>query len=53
VLWGLAVAGEPGVRHVLELLRAELERALVLCGCDSPAQADRDLLHLARVEEPW
>jgi 4-hydroxymandelate oxidase len=53
VLWGLAVAGEPGVRHVLELLRAELERALVLCGCDSPAQADRDLLHVARVEEPW
>lgn len=53
VLWGLAVAGEPGVRHVLELLRAELERALVLCGCDSPAQANRDLLHAARVEEPW
>jgi 4-hydroxymandelate oxidase len=53
VLWGLAVAGEPGVRHVLELLRAELERALVLCGCDSPAQADRDLLRLARMEELW
>jgi 4-hydroxymandelate oxidase len=53
VLWGLAVDGEAGVRHVLELLRAELERALTLCGCDSPAQADRDLLHLARVEEQW
>ena len=51
VLWGLAVDGEAGVRHVLELLRDELERALVLCGCDSPAQADRDLLHVARVEE--
>jgi 4-hydroxymandelate oxidase len=53
VLWGLAVAGESGVRHVLELLRSELERALVLCGCDSTAQADRELLHVARVEEPW
>ena len=27
--------------HVLELLRAELERALVLCGCDSPADRPR------------
>jgi 4-hydroxymandelate oxidase len=53
VLWGLAVAGEPGVRGVLELLRAESERALVLCGCDSPAQADRDLLRPARAEELW
>jgi 4-hydroxymandelate oxidase len=53
VLWGLAVAGEAGVRHVLELLRAELERALVLCGCASPAQAGRELLGVARVEEPW
>jgi 4-hydroxymandelate oxidase len=53
VLWGLAVAGEAGVRHVLELLRAELERALVLCGCEAPGQADRDLVHVARVEEPW
>ena len=50
MLWGLAVAGEAGVRQVLEMLRAELERALALCGCDSPAQADRDLLHLATVE---
>jgi hypothetical protein len=41
------------VRHVLELLRAELERALVLCGCDAPGQADRDLVHGAKVEEPW
>ena len=28
VLWGLAVDGEPGVRQVLDVLRAELERAL-------------------------
>jgi 4-hydroxymandelate oxidase len=37
VLWGLAVDGEEGVYRVLELLRAELERALALSGCPSPA----------------
>jgi isopentenyl diphosphate isomerase/L-lactate dehydrogenase-like FMN-dependent dehydrogenase len=37
VLWGLAVAGEEGAFRVLRLLRAELERALALCGCPSPA----------------
>jgi isopentenyl diphosphate isomerase/L-lactate dehydrogenase-like FMN-dependent dehydrogenase len=37
VLWGLAVAGEEGVLRVLEQLRLELERALALCGCPSPA----------------
>ena len=37
VLWGLAHAGESGARHVLELLREEVELALALCGCASPA----------------
>jgi isopentenyl diphosphate isomerase/L-lactate dehydrogenase-like FMN-dependent dehydrogenase len=37
VLWGLAAGGEEGVRHVLELLRDELELALLLCGCPTPA----------------
>lgn len=32
VLWGLAVAGAEGVARVLELLRAELELAMVLAG---------------------
>jgi len=32
VAWGLAVAGEDGVRHVLDLLRAELKLALTLMG---------------------
>jgi 4-hydroxymandelate oxidase len=36
-LWGLAAAGEAGAARVLELLRAELELALALCGCASPA----------------
>jgi (S)-2-hydroxy-acid oxidase len=35
-VWGLAVAGEAGVRNVLELLREELSLALALLGCPSP-----------------
>ena len=31
-LWGLSLAGEPGVRHVLEVLRAEIARTLALIG---------------------
>ena len=41
-LWGLAVGGEEGARRVLELLRAELELALLLCGCSEPADLGRD-----------
>ncbi len=45
-LWGLAVGGEAGARRVLELLREELELALALCGCASPAELTR--AHLRR-----
>jgi isopentenyl diphosphate isomerase/L-lactate dehydrogenase-like FMN-dependent dehydrogenase len=44
VLWGLAVAGEAGVRRVLELLRAELDVAMALAGCRSLADITRDLV---------
>lgn len=40
-LWGLAAGGEAGARQVLELLRAELELTLALCGCASPAELGR------------
>jgi len=30
--WGLAVDGENGVRHVLDLVRTDLMRDLTLCG---------------------
>src|SRR5215217_6136056 len=43
-VWGLAVAGEAGVAQVLEMLRAELGRALALCGCSSPRGLSRDLV---------
>jgi 4-hydroxymandelate oxidase len=39
VLWGLAVAGEEGVRHTLNLLRDEFTDALGLAGCTDVAQA--------------
>ena len=32
-LWGLAARGEQGAREVLELLREEIELAMVLVGC--------------------
>jgi len=37
-LWGLAAGGEQGALRVLEVLRAELELALLLCGCASPSE---------------
>ncbi|HEX6227995.1 MAG TPA: alpha-hydroxy acid oxidase [Solirubrobacterales bacterium] len=40
-LWGLAVDGEAGAMRVLELLREELQLALALCGCASPADLGR------------
>jgi isopentenyl diphosphate isomerase/L-lactate dehydrogenase-like FMN-dependent dehydrogenase len=43
-VWGLAVDGEAGVRRVLELLRAELARDLLLCGCGSVAEVERGLV---------
>jgi isopentenyl diphosphate isomerase/L-lactate dehydrogenase-like FMN-dependent dehydrogenase len=45
-LWGLAARGEQGAREVLELLREEIELALVLVGCPSPAAVTR--AHVAR-----
>ena len=49
-LWGLATAGERGARRVLELLRAELELALTLCGCAKPAGLTR--AHVQRAPAP-
>jgi isopentenyl diphosphate isomerase/L-lactate dehydrogenase-like FMN-dependent dehydrogenase len=41
MLWGLAVGGEEGVKHVLELFRLEVELGLSLLGCTSPADVSR------------
>ena len=44
VLWGLAVDGEAGVRRVLQLLRAEFDLAMALCGASSVEELWPDLL---------
>jgi 4-hydroxymandelate oxidase len=44
ILWGLTVAGEEGATHVLEILRRELDEAMLLCGCTALGDIDRTLL---------
>src|SRR5579883_399350 len=46
ILWGLAVNGEAGVFHILEILRSELELAMVLSGRPTIASIDRSLLKI-------
>ena len=43
-LWGLAVAGEAGVAHVLEIYRREIDRTMGLLGASSPADLRGDCL---------
>lgn len=44
ILWGLAVNGEEGVGHVLQLIRAELELAMALSGCPTLSSISRSLV---------
>ena len=44
VVWGLAAAGEAGARRVLDLLKAEVDLAMALCGCPDVASITRDLV---------
>jgi 4-hydroxymandelate oxidase len=46
VLWALAANGMDGVSHVLELLRTELERAMVLVGHPTLDSIDRSLVKM-------
>jgi len=46
ILWGLAVDGAEGVRDVLEILRAELELAMMLSGRPTLASIDRSLVKI-------
>ena len=43
-LYGLAVNGSEGVRHIVEILRRELETAMALTGRTTIAQIDRTVL---------
>ncbi|QKW13487.1 alpha-hydroxy acid oxidase [Verrucosispora sp. NA02020] len=47
VLWGLAVGGTDGVRHVLDLLYADLDRAMALAGAAVPGDLTGDLVTTA------
>jgi 4-hydroxymandelate oxidase len=44
ILWGLTVAGEQGATDVLEILRRELDEAMLLCGCTTLSDIDGSLL---------
>src|SRR3984893_13150368 len=44
ILWGLTVAGEQGALNVLEILRRELDEAMLLCGCTTLGDINRSLL---------
>jgi L-lactate dehydrogenase (cytochrome)/(S)-mandelate dehydrogenase len=48
-LWGVSVAGEAGVARVLEIFRAEIDRAMGLCGVTRIDQIDRSLLLTKRI----
>jgi 4-hydroxymandelate oxidase len=44
VLWALAVGGEEGVVRLLEILRAEVDLAMALCGARTVSEVTRDLV---------
>jgi L-lactate dehydrogenase (cytochrome) len=48
-LYGLAAAGEPGVRHAIDILSQELRMSMALCGAATLADLDRGLLRVATV----
>ena len=43
-LYGLAAAGEAGVRHCIDILAHELHMTMALCGARSIAELDRGLI---------
>jgi 4-hydroxymandelate oxidase len=51
-IYGLAAAGEGGVRDVLAMLRAEIEAGLALLGCTGPAEVTRSHVAPAVAYDP-
>jgi isopentenyl diphosphate isomerase/L-lactate dehydrogenase-like FMN-dependent dehydrogenase len=43
-LYGLAAAGEAGVRHCIDILAEELQMTMALCGARTIAELDRSLI---------
>lgn len=46
-LYGLAAAGEAGVRHAIDILAQELRMSMALCGARTLAELDRSMLRVA------
>ena len=46
IFWGLAVGGEDGLKHLLELLRQEFSRAMGHCGVTTVDEINRSLAAL-------
>jgi 4-hydroxymandelate oxidase len=44
ILWGLTVDGEAGAQQLLEILRRELDEAMLLCGCPKLSDIGRWVL---------
>ncbi len=47
-LYGLAAAGEAGVRHAIDILAGQLRTTMALCGAATLADLDRSLVRAAR-----
>jgi isopentenyl diphosphate isomerase/L-lactate dehydrogenase-like FMN-dependent dehydrogenase len=47
-VWGLALGGQDGVSHMVELLRAEMKRSMQLLGCQSVRDLDRSWVGASR-----
>jgi L-lactate dehydrogenase (cytochrome) len=50
--WAVAARGEAGVRHVLEVIKADIDVALALTGQTSFAGVDRSALYREGATEP-
>lgn len=46
MLWGLAVNGEAGVAHILQILMDELDNTMALAGCTKVDQITSDMLFM-------
>lgn len=44
IIWGLAVNGEEGASHVLQILRKDFELSMRLCGCKAVHEINKDIL---------
>lgn len=44
ILWGLSVSGQEGATNILEILRRELDEAMLLCGCTKLSDIDPSLV---------